>query len=221
MIETKRDDSELIKEKNISPKNINFTSEVDKVRQRKDHLGAVAWFFAWSAILSNVENSIVEKVDIWRQPPVWVDPRGGVHIINENNIIKPFMQIKETKKNDTETKLHELIHSYTHPYLFAWEQQKLWNINITNDAQRTRAVEHFDSIKLLYNEAVGNWYTAINGTSIEDNMSEFIANLTNAWSVEQLKKLNIYDRLTAELKKHINSISSLEIPYTVVVKNTA
>jgi hypothetical protein len=144
-----------------------------------------------------------------------------VSIKTDNNIIKPYMQIRSDKANDAETLLHELLHSYTWPYLYAWAKQLAWDIEITDPAQKQRAIEHFRTIKTLYDQARAWWHSVINWSSIEDNIDEFVANVTQKNSVQKLTELWIYEPLMAELKKHKEAIRSLEIPFTVPVKKVA
>ena len=133
----------------------------------------------------------------------------------KNYVIKPHMQIRKDKVDDAETVLHELIHSYTHPYLYAWCEQLMWRIEITDPIQKKRSIDHFDVINSIYTQAKNQWYKVINWSSIEDSISEFVANVTKDTSIVELKKLWLYEPLIAELKKHKDLITSLEIPFTL------
>lgn len=165
--------------------------------------------------MSTVENKIVNKVVISRDPPAWVVPRWAVDISPKNYVIKPYMQIRTDKVDDAETTLHELLHSYTHPYLYAWCEQLNWRIEITDPLQKQRSINHFIAINKLYKKAKDAGYKVINWSSIEESITEFVANLTKDTSVVELKRLWIYEPMMAELKKHKEWITSLEIPYTL------
>jgi hypothetical protein len=156
----------------------------------------------------------VDAVKVSRTPPAWIIPYWAVEVIDDGAKVSPKMQIKNTKQDDGETLLHELLHYYTFPYLYAGERQKKWQIEIADATQKKRAVELFDTMKRLRKEATNKWFKVINGSSIEDTITEFVATITQPDSAKKLKDIDLYDNVIDELKKHIAWISTVDIAYT-------
>jgi uncharacterized membrane-anchored protein len=105
------------------------------------------------------------------------------------------MQIVESHQNHPKTVIHETIHGFTHPYLYA---QKLVNegvISISDPKQAFLAKELYSTVTKLYEKATKKGYKVINGESVEDNAMEFVANLSNEESVKELKRIGLYDPL--------------------------
>lgn len=133
----------------------------------------------------------------------------------ENNIIKPYLTVQRDKTSD-ELLLHELIHVYTMPALTAVRYAEESDSIIVDPASTsmvnmTKAKDFHDKLIHLYNEAKQKWYSVVNWVSIEDDIDEFCANITNKKSIGELKRLWIYDRLYALITDHIASIPSLHI----------
>lgn len=74
----------------------------------------------------------------------------------------------------------------------------------------------YEKTKTLYKEKTGEEYSAYNGSSIKDNVTEFMANITHAWSVQQLKQAWVYDEFMATVSEvRITTIRSVDIPWSL------
>ncbi len=164
-------------------------------------------------LIDSIKYDVVKKVDAGRTPPNNVVPCGAVVVDASWWVLKPKMQIAITHQDHPETIVHETIHGFSHPYLYAWKLLKEWKISISDPKQAALVKEHYSTVTNLYKKAKEKGYKVINGSSVEDNVMEFIANLSNAESVKELKKLWLYDPLLWAYKNLVNSAESLEIPY--------
>lgn len=142
-----------------------------------------------------------------------VDAYGMVSMSAINNSIVPSMKIKTSHKDNAEILLHELLHYYINPYLYGAKEHKKWNLKV-NPPHYDIAMKLYDSLNSLYIEAINKWFNVINWISIENSLEEFVATITNAGSVAELKRLWLYDRLFYIIQDHISSIPSHSVPCT-------
>jgi hypothetical protein len=114
-----------------------------------------------------------------------------------NNTGRISTTIKYTGIPSAEIFIHELLHYFTIPAL----------INYTTAQKGSNIEIYVKSLSNLYQKAKSLGYTAVNGTSVHENLNEFAVNLTNGKSVEQLKKLGLYDEYLNILKTYLQSIT--------------
>ena len=106
--------------------------------------------------------------------------------------------IKYSGIPSSEIYTHELLHYFTIPALILYQQ-----------GNRSENIKQYvEALDKLYTKAKSKGYTSINGVSIHDNLNEFAVNITNEKSIEQLKKLGIYDDLINLTKNYLNSLQS-------------
>lgn len=191
-----------------------FSSKIDQISQQSDHLGALAWVFsANKKLLWIVHCDIKDTIDTTNTIHPWVDAYGMVSMSAINNSIVPSMKIKTSHKDNAEILLHELLHYYVNPYLYGAKEHRKWNLKV-NPPQLDIALRLYDSLYTLYVEAKNKWFNVINWISIEDSLEEFVATMTNATSVTDLKRLGLYDRLFNIIQTHVSSISSHSVACT-------
>jgi hypothetical protein len=106
--------------------------------------------------------------------------------------------IKYSGIPSSEIYTHELLHYFTIPALILYQQ-----------GNRSENIKQYvEALDKLYTKAKSKGYTSINGVSVHDNLNEFAVNITNEKSIEQLKKLGIYDDLINLTKNYLNSLQS-------------
>lgn len=199
---------------------INFPWALSAIAAWNDHLAPVAQMFSHAPWLEKVRSKVVKKVynpDGW---DVGIDGFGYTHVSKRNWVMRPTMQVRHDSTTNAETLTHELIHYYTLPDLYAADQHLRGYVRITDNAIKDRAVWFYNKVcdlyektKTLYKEKTGEEYSAYNGSSIKDNVTEFMANITHAWSVQQLKQAWVYDEFMATVQDHISTVRSVDIPY--------
>ncbi len=106
--------------------------------------------------------------------------------------------IKYSGVPSSEIYTHELLHYFTIPALILYQQ-----------GNRSENIKQYvEALDKLYTKAKSKGYTSINGVSVHDNLNEFAVNITNEKSIEQLKKLGIYDDLINLTKNYLNSLQT-------------
>lgn len=91
---------------------------------------------------------------------------------------------------------HEIWHYFTIPALTSYKKS-MFNKNSN---------EFVTEISNLYQLAKSKGYSTINGVSIHENLNEFIVNITNINSVNDLKKIGLFDQYLDCQKKWLDSI---------------
>lgn len=139
---------------------------------------------------------------------------------DNNDVLSPRIVIQKAHATNYTVLLHEYVHAITHPYILAWDiLEKNAYVDIPDSNIKQNVINHYNTIKSLYEEAQSKGYKTINGESVEESIAEFCANITNKKSTEALKSIWIYDRLIAEIERHTKTVTTLKIP--LITKNWA
>ena len=96
---------------------------------------------------------------------------------------------------------HELWHYFTNPALVEYK-----------NSIQNKTICHFHALNFtegmikLYEGSKKFGYSPINGVSVHDNLNEFVVNITNERSVDELKRIGIFDEYFIIQNKWMKSI---------------
>lgn len=140
--------------------------------------------------------------------------RGGLGYVGDFNLREEQLgegmetfwisgEIKYTGIPSSEVFMHELLHYFTIPAMIAYKR------NPSGTGNGNMFVKELNK---LYEEAKSKGYSPINGVSIHDNLNEFAVNITNLESIEQLRDIDLYDKVSDLIYDYLKSLTPKSTP---------